>query len=425
MGEEQKEMSEQEQKRQKRQEREQKLSEAVQKMSNKMGKNNKLGGAIAKKMAPLLIKGAIILAIVILVIVLICVVLGTVTGVKNWLSKQFDFTKGAISSPYGITGETMYGARTIYEDVEQANLDIEASYGEFVCNILIDAKNSPNLYISATLDTATAYAENEFVTLVVNSIANEITKPADATGYTNLPTQECIAKLENFGWTEDQKNTALEVIADDLVENGYNKIGENESTAQQIVDELTTIYSTNYSYMGNIAPKVYVKDYIPAGDETIQNITQEKYYGFVFMPKQNCEIKESSFTIITTGSNTATATLKLMSQGTASVVSQEQTVDNSWYDSQNQMPDKFYESGKINKNISTFTAIDTNDTGYLSAGKSIFELLRQNKFETYFKATTDYSGNNLLENIKSNDYLYLQISTQQGIFIAEYETKLK
>ena len=85
---------------------------------------------------------------------------------------------------------------------------------------------------------------------------------------------------------------------------------------------------------------------------------------------------------------------------------------------------KMFECNDINQNVSLFNAIDIQNVEYLQTKKTVFDLLRDDKYNIYFKEITDkdYSAINLLQNIKQDKYLYLETSSIENFNIVEYET---
>ena len=211
----------------------------------------------------------------------------------------------------------------------------------------------------------------------------------------------------------------LQNITDYLINN--NLVTTSKAN---LLAKIKTSYNEEFAYMKNVCKKILIKDYILEAGETVSDITKENYFGFVYMPKKAVTLKSTSFMFVV--DDEQEVNLKLgYTNGVDDVSLEEAVADSSWF--VNGMMDKALECTKTNEYImNPFTAIDTNDLNYLAEEKTLFQILRDNKFETYFKNTNgDYSEETLLKNVNTGNYIYMQMSAEAPYNFAEAFAEVK
>ncbi|MDY2696149.1 MAG: hypothetical protein SOV27_03185 [Eubacteriales bacterium] len=386
-----------------------KAKDATQKVVKKAAKKG--GKTLAKLLTNplfwkiLLIVGCVLLAIL-LVVVLVAVIINVLFG------DTFDPLKCTLAPLSGIERDKFYGARTIYEDNIITNSEIKENYTLMTTSLLKDIKaNGTNLNI----DFSNPNSEVT-ITIIVTNFAKELALNIDDTA-TITSLDDSLAIIDHYGLKTEEAVIVFNSIANTIK-------NANLSTEDKviIVEKLNIAFADEkYSNEKLILPKIVVKDLVfEEGKKQLGEITREKYLGYVFMPKEDVTFNTISFRFVINQGYNADIELIRNDNGNEQILLEKQTIDNSWY---NEGDFEIYEYDGTQE-VSTYTAINSANTSELKNGVSLYKLIVNNQYSTYFKAITgEYTGEELLKNINSNNYIYLRCSSDTTFNLAEYITK--
>ena len=383
----------------------------INKLKNKSDSQNN-AGEIAQNVAkegtkkfflnPLIWKGLFLGLITLLIFVFFTVIISAVVTVFTY--DTFDHENGKMSSLYGIKGDKFYGGRVLYKDDETSSEEMKNNYLNFTYLLLNDLKNNGIELSPIAEDFKTDSMVNTITLKYANKLANLSDKSI----------LECSLNINHFGFNEQEVTVIIESVADTLVNNHYSS---------QSIDNIKTILSNvleneKYDIYKTVCEKVYIKDYIlNDSKDGIEEILKLNYIGFIFMPKEEVIFKNISFRFVVDGGYGANVELKQKTQDTISSIVPMENVDVTWY---NNGDYRLYESGDIECLANTFTAINLNNTKELENAVSIYSLLENGTFSNYFNEISVYSASNLVSNIKTNSYVYLECSSEQAFNFAEY-----
>lgn len=361
---------------------------------------------------PLFWKALLIVGCIVLVVFFIIVIIEIIASAFTF--NPFNPVNGTLGSVFGIQNDKFYGARLIYEDDETANTEIKDVYLKFTQSILIDINNDG---ANVSIDTTTH--NNNQITILVTNFAKQLALNTNPTANVNT-IDDSLITITHYGFNDTEASLVFNSIASDIKNNGLSSTEKTELTSK-----MQSVYSNEkYSIIKKVLPKIIIKDKLFEGDSTeLGELTKEKYLGYVFMPKDNVTFKTLSFRFVVNQNHTAEVELKQYTQSGIQTIKEKTTVDYSWY---NVDTEEFtdYEVTDLSQNVTPFTAINTANIEELSNGVSLYYLLANNLYNTYFKVFEgEYTGQNLLENINSDNYIYLQCSNDGAFNLAEYITE--
>lgn len=354
-----------------------------------------IGGALASLM-PMII-------IIIAIVLIIMVVVGSIAYA---FSGGYDANSGLISSVGGVKGDQFYGTRFIYYDEEYTALDLQDEYLEFTYNILEDVQNSITITLNGN------YKEDTQVKTFATNFANKL---AQSSGKTLL---ECTTIIQHYGFDESETNAEGKTEKQVVLESLSSSLSSHlKSGVGSIYTELENAYDLNFGYMKNVCAKILIKDYILDADKTTSNIPKKNYLGFVYMPKQDVIINTARFIYAVDQDKTVSISANYKNETLIEEIATD-TADSTWFSGS--VSNKYFEC-KFDKYIlNEFTAIETNNQGYLSEGKTIFDIYKDGKGDVYFNNPQNVSSNvNLLESFKTNNYIYLQMQADSQYNMAE------
>lgn len=391
-----------------------KLKQTAKKAGNKVKSAVANSARVATKVMknPLFWKALLIFGCIFLAVFFIIVIIEVIASAFSF--NPFNPVNGTLGSVFGIQSDKFYGARMIYEDDETANAEIKDIYLKFTQNIIIDINND-NAKVS--IDTTTH--NNNQITILVTNFAKQLALNTNPTANVNT-LDDSLNIITHYGFNDSEKSIVFNSIASDIKDNGLTTTEKTELT-----EKMQNAYSNEkYSIIKKILPKITIKDKLFTGNNTeLEELTREKYLGYVFMPKDNVTFKTLSFRFVVTQNHTAEVELKHYTQSGIQTIKEKTTIDYSWY---NVDTEEFtdYEVTNLSENVTPFTAINTANIQELADGVSIYYLLANNLYSTYFKVFEgECTGQNLLENINSDNYIYLQCSNDGAFNLAEYVTE--
>ena len=377
------------------------LSNISNKVVNFANKKNNLSDA---KVSPFVIKLVIIGAAV---LIGACFTFALISGLISLFSPpSYDPESGELSSYAGVNGTKFYGVRFIYKDETASATQISSDYLKLTHSLILDAKNS-SLNISLALTQE--YNQDANIALITTEYANLLA------GTTNQTLLECAGKINHFGLTNDQVTIVINSIASSLVNHSFTT--ETQSTLQNKMRELYA--GDAYNSFKVVCDNIFLQDYLFANDDdSLQKLKQHNYIGAIYMPKEQVTITNASYALVLEQGDTTTIELKLKNNNEITSVIPQQTADSTWFGNNDF---KVYENdSNMNLTLNQFTAINT-ETPALQDATPLNKLLIDGTYSTYFSNTdNNYSGANLLQNVNSENYLFLEFNTSASFNFAEY-----
>lgn len=378
-----------------------------------------------------------ILPIALIILVVILVVGLIVSAIMGIFGGGGSGGGNGMSSVFGITGEQFYGARLIYENEEQSKADMLKSFagifGEVESavetangNIDITINLPTDDYDYLTLDEtafSTEYPDAYQIMFDLSSlIAENDLVEGEALGTTM---SENLDLIKYFGYNSELTPEMASIISEYINTNDlYTIENSDETTDTSSYESLITSETLNVlsEEKYNIrTEKLYVKDYILEGDNTMQNIPKENYKYMIFMPKQNVTFTYFSFVFVDIDYNNFELTLQ-NAGSSVNFTSRQFTTEGDGGVSY------LYETSlNLNVSASTFTDIDTNNLSALSEGLSVYEIVNSElNSEIYL---TDLSAENIvttdtnIKTIKVNG-LNAEFNSDNAFYFMEYMTEV-
>ncbi len=353
-----------------------------------------------------------------LIILVVIIVIVIVVAITSYASAMFngEYQNGLYSPGLGVKGDAFYGERYLYYDSAYSSEEMSGIYKEFTYNILRDVNEDSNytISISFAIEPNNNQAINNITYSYAKALSGSNNEEYSLNYHTNL--------IDHYGFTELETQTVIANMSNYLVSNGLVGGGV---TQEALALKIREVFDADYRYMKNVCSKIIIKDYLFEDAESgLKELPKKNYFGMVFMPNKDVTITDSAFVAILDNTRTADIAVKYKEGALPPETIEEATADETWF-----------VDGKIDVSLdvdlseyplSIFEAIDENNINYLAEGKSLFTMLRENTFETYFNDTLgDYSEQALLENIKANNYIYLDIDADSYFIItdsySEYE----
>lgn len=394
-----------------------KMKQGASKAFNKVKSAiTKLGSKLVAN--PLFWKIVLIILAVLLGAIIIAVFVSAILSL--FVVDSYNKENGTISSLYGISGDKFYGARMLYKDDEKASVEIKDNYLKCTYSLLKDISQNG---ITFTFSLDEDYSKNENIIKIATNFASSLVNKqelAKSSEYvsTDYSLEQSTVIIDHYGFKNDEVVLVLESIAKTIKDNNYVENTIQEST---VLSKLQVEFAKEaYSSYKNVCDKIFVLDYIfNSEDSTLENLQKKDYVGFVYMPKQDVTIKTASFVFVVDGGYGTNVTFNKTTNSITETIKPTTNVDITWYDDGDFKI--LYEDDEFNENISQFTAINGGNINELSTDISIYSMLANNLYLTYFKQFEgEISAENLLQNINSNNYVYLQFDSQFAFNFAEY-----
>lgn len=364
------------------------------------------------------------LTIFLIALFIIIAVVAFINLIMPWLFNGDG--KQEMSSPYGPTGADYYGVRMIYKDDEQASSDLAKDYTSTLRSITDAIDNDTSLTLTLKLNLpAENYAFDNLASFeteynetfeLVKIIADEIYKvdhkdaPTPPTGLLNT-----LNGIKYFGYGESATEQLKTKIPNYIfTQNLYNYTApDGETTTPDILKYLTekvdlVLSADEYSIR---TEKVYVKDYVLAGDDAyLENIPAKNYVAMVIMPKSNLTLTKCSFNI----TDIDTSTFEISIENEENPISLTSEVwDNG------EMSGKIIYQYTASQNISLVASQNTlNDS---VNGISLFNIYKDNAInnENYLKTETDENNVSYQTFVAGGCVVYT--TSNQPFLIAPYE----
>lgn len=340
---------------------------------------------------------------------------------------------GPMSSISDVTGESFYGARLVYSDDEQATLDILEDYVEVLLEVesAVELADS-NLDITLTLpstdfdystfDETTFMAEYSDAYEIILDLSTLVAENDLVEGETIGETlEENLALIKYFGYSSEFTPEMASIISTYINENDLY-VYSSEDGAGEVESLITTqILNVLSEPKYNVrTEKLYVKDYILDGDETLSDIPQENYKYMIYMPKENVTFSYFSFTLREIDFDNFTLSLLINGELTELNGGLFTSSEDFGIESYN------YETATdLSILASAFTDIDTENLNALSEESSLFDILSLENSGIYLTDFVDDTGtaNANIKTIKTNG-IGVQFVSEQPFFFAEFGTAL-
>lgn len=365
---------------------------------------------------------------ILLLIIIVIVAIGMIFGLGG-----DDETPGPMSSISDVTGESFYGARLVYSDDEQATLDILEDYVEILLEVesAVELADS-NLDITLTLpstdfdystfDETTFMAEYSDAYEIILDLSTLVAENDLVEGETIGETiTENLVLIKYFGYSSEFTPEMANIISSYINENDLYVYSSEDGAVE--VESLITTQTLNVlsAPKYNVrTEKLYVKDYILDGDETLSDIPQENYKYMIYMPKENVTFSYFSFTLREIDFDNFTLSLLINGELTELNGGLFTSSEDFGIESYN------YETATdLSILASAFTDIDTENLNALSEESSLFDILSLENSDIYLTDFVDESGttNANIKTIKTNG-IGVQFISEQPFFFAEFGTAL-
>ena len=340
---------------------------------------------------------------------------------------------GPMSSISDVTGESFYGARLVYSDDEQATLDILEDYVEVLLEVesAVELADS-NLDITLTLPSAdfdystfdeiTFMAEYSDAYEIILDLSTLVAENDLFEGETIGETlEENLVLIKYFGYSSEFTPEMANIISTYINENDLYVYSSEDGAVE--VESLITTQTLNVlsAPKYNVrTEKLYVKDYILNGTETLSDIPQENYKYMIYMPKENVTFSYFSFTLREIDFDNFTLSLLINGELTELNGGLFTSSEDFGIESYN------YETATdLSILASAFTDIDTENLNALSEESSLFDILSLENSDIYLTDFVDDTGtaNANIKTIKTNG-IGVQFISEQPFFFAEFGTAL-
>ena len=384
------------------------LAEKSQKVASTAQKAKKVASA-AGKVAGTLAANAFWIVPALIILIVVAAVMALAQTIQDRLNNIFGGGPNAyISSPAGSTDEDFFGGRIIYKNDEQADVEIEISYKNYVCNVLIDVAKTQNINLKLQLPENIDTLENQYVTQCVVAIVNAVTTPTDG-DYTTENYKQGISTINHFGFTQAEKTAANSAIKTYLFSNLANIFNyPNEETVKNAITEvLKTENKTNLDF---VSVKLFVKDVVLDNDNSNFKFNKLNYVAFIYMPKKDLQITYASY-LFYVESETEVVDYVFTKTSLESPIKSGQ-IDKTWANAN----DGFLKELEIEDpiDLKTFTALNLDCKDFLSQDDiSICDIAQYdlkngtNLLQTMFSV----SAENVVSYLPKEDCLYFQFTS--------------
>lgn len=359
-----------------------------------------------------------------------------VSSIMNIFGGGDGTPNNGLSSTFGITGEQFYGARLVYTDEEESKADMLNNFAGILgevesavetANGNIDITiNLPSEDYYLTLDEtafSTEYPDAYQIMFDLSSlIAENDLIEGEVLGTTM---SENLDLIKYFGYNSELTPEMASIISEYINTNDlYTIVNSDETTDTSTYENLITSETLNVlsEEKYNVrTEKLYVKDYILEGGNTMQNIPKENYKYMIFMPKQNVTFTYLSFVFVDIDYSNFNLTL----QGENSTIDYTSLLFTTEEDGG--VSYLFESSYGISVSASTFTDIDTNNLNALSEGLSIYDIvnseLNSDIYLTDLAVEEIVTADSNIKTVKING-VYAQFNSDNAFYFMEYMTEV-
>ena len=358
----------------------------------------------------------IVLVIVLIVGVVVMAVNMGVSTVVNGMYENGKYTPGG-----GAMGDKFYGERYLYYDNQFSGLEISDTYTQICYNLIKKTIDDEIVVINN-------FAQSPADSLQVAEISLDFAKSISSLNDDGMSITYYINGIDHYGLTETESELFLNKVTDYLVTYKKSTVSRGD-----IYNTIKNAFDLDYQYMTNVCKKIIIKDYIFDSEFSgVKEIEAKNYGGIVFMPKEDITIKDVEFGFIIAQGYNVNANYYNVQNEDITVL--ETTSDNQTSTDAVTADSSWFEDGMIQKGLDVkpteyplakFNALDENNLNYLSSGVSLFKLLKDNKFITYFnniEISYETSIETLLQNVNTNSYQFLKCDSDAYYIVADVFT---
>ncbi len=364
------------------------------------------------------------------------------------------------ASFYGVTGDDFYGVRTVYKDETQAFSDIVGDYIDIIVEVKEAVESYDSLDVNITITLSLPYDETDGLTydfgsaFVEDTFAAEyaelyqllldmaevvytydITADGSSLQSSDVPTTlvGLVSGISYFGYNTSILDSFESTISSFLLggETGTGTKyysyeakqsgGSATATETEVEDAIKSELSTTISSLKTGAvrtEKLYMQDHILSAGSAVNlySLGVHEFVAYIFMPKKAVTFDSFSFALSCTDQSVVSVYIQYGDK----VVSLEDggSVDD---DTNTYL---YESSSNLGLSVSTFENIDTSNLDYLASARSLYEIYHDTTaYTTYLETATDDNGQ-AYYTWKDDGSLYLGISCDTTIGIAEYQTEL-
>ena len=190
----------------------QKASATAQKIISKTKNAGKVATNVLAN--PLMLKIVGIGAGLLLGLVFLVSIIAGLASVFSAIGDFFDFSNGVFSSPFGLTGKNVYGARVIYSDEDVAKQEFYDIHATFTFELLQSVANAEGVEVVDSQTFNLLQQQNSpFVLGVCKTYLNKIVLSQNDL-WQEGDIYLCAEQIDHFGLSESECTIALESIAE-------------------------------------------------------------------------------------------------------------------------------------------------------------------------------------------------------------------
>ncbi len=245
----------------------------------------------------------------IIVILVVVLLLFIVIGISALFSSEDEVKKNGMTSAFGINNTDFYGARLIYEDKEQENIEMVKNFAGILADSVTAVETEYDAVdITINVDENTDYLtveSNPETSPVINILTGIATKvyEIDNPGV-GIPATltDIVSGIKYFGVNQDMHDVVSEAIYKYINDNDmYQKAGEDE-LPEDVETKIQTTVTTEVAKNVVRTEKLFVEDQIFKTDSDVLTVkTARNYKAMIFMP--NKDVNFSCISLKTYGIN--------------------------------------------------------------------------------------------------------------------------
>lgn len=391
----------------------------------------------------------LVLTIAVLVIIIACVIINTLFP---WLFPDDETGSKGAASPFGMKGDSFYGARVVYKDDEQAKNALIEQYVDIIetnvenlqakqltkvvnvggTNTTFDVKLIVNLtmpeqdYNFEEMDIIEFSAEYPELATIVYKIA-KIVYNEDNAEESTLDFEETLDGIKYFGFSETIVGAEIDSTEDCIVDVVYNalasviQIQEKSSSASEYsnathvvfgdldndikaeIISSTTIATKAQDNNWHRTEKLFIKDIIlEDSDSYIEGIEKKNYVALIYMAKT--EVKFDYVSYMISLEENAEFSLTLFNNGDEIALSKG---DAEKFDEDDSSFETYtYESkSKLNKTISATNLVNLGELDKFTSASSLGKVLANAYDYTVYLEETTIDGQTVLTAKFGNTYV--------------------
>lgn len=381
----------------------------------------------------------LVLTIAVLIIIIACVIINTLFP---WLFPDDETGSKGAASPFGMKGDSFYGARVVYKDDEQAQNALIEQYVDIIetnvenlqakqltkvvnvggTNTTFDVKLIVNLtmpeqdYNFEEMDIVAFCTEYPELATIVYKIA-KIVYNEDNTEESTLDFEQTLDGIKYFGFSETIVGAEIDSTEDCIVDVVYNslvgviQIQEKSSSSttyadatnvrlEDVDDDIkagiinsTTMATKAQDNNWHRTEKLFIKDIIlEDSDSYIEGIEKKNYVALIYMAKT--EVKFNYVSYMISLEENAEFSLTLFNNGDEIALSKGEAEN---FDDDSSSETYTYESkSKLNKTISATNLVNLGELDKFTSASSLGKVLANAYDYTVYLEETTIDGQAVL-----------------------------